>query len=66
MEDLLAETIKYLYTKLKDKFVNIIKLNKETIKNATLDELMLFKMEYAIPYLEFIKENKKAFISIIK
>lgn len=66
MEDLLAETIKYLYTKLKDKFVNIIKLNKETIKNATLDELMLFKMEYAIPYLEFIKANKKAFISIIK
>lgn len=66
MEDLLAETIKYLYTKLKDKFVNIIKLNKETIENATLDELMLFKMKYAIPYLEFIKANKKTFISIIK
>lgn len=66
MEDLLAETIKYLYTKLKDKFVNIIKLNKETIENATLDELMLFKLKYAIPYLEFIKANKKTFISIIK
>ena len=66
MEDLLAETIKYLYTKLKDKFVNIINLNKETIENATLDELMLFKTEYSIPYLEFIKANKKVFISIIK
>ena len=66
MEDLLAETIKYIYTKLNDKFVNIIKLNKETIKNATLDELMLFKMKYAMPYLEFIKSNKKAFILTIK
>ena len=64
IDDLLMESIDYLFKQLKNKYKN--KISIDDIKNASLENLMYFKPQYSIPYLEFLKENKKAFMSAIK
>ena len=57
MEDLLIETIEMITKRFYDTF------NNETldINNLNKDELFLINDKYLIPYLNFIKENKKIY-----
>ncbi len=57
MEDLLSESIEYVGNKIHKKFNNKV-LNKQVIKNSSLEELLFITPEYLFPYLEFVKENK--------
>lgn len=57
MDDLLSESIKYVGNKINKKFSYKV-VNKQVIKNAQLDDLLLITPEYLLPYLDFLKENK--------
>lgn len=62
MTDLLEESIEYLYSDLKNKYSRTEELK---IKGSSLDELLLFTPEYSVPYLQFLKENKKVFMTAV-
>ncbi len=59
MEDLLNETIEYMGKKVMDNYSNEQVIQKEKISTCSLDELILISPKYLIPYLQFIKDNKK-------
>lgn len=58
MCDLLSETIEFLKEKLVKKFE---KLDFSGIEKREKENLLFYTPKYCVPYLEFIKENKKAF-----
>ncbi len=62
MTDLLIESIEYLKKQLVDKFneTDIV-----DISSNNLDDLLLYTPKYTLPYLEFIKENKKVFMAAV-
>ncbi len=63
--DLLDETLDYINSKFSSYFQNPrIDINK--ITSLPLDELYLITPEYLIPWLNFIKENKKLFQTFMK
>lgn len=35
------------------------------LKSESLDDLLFFKQKFSIPYLKFIKDNKKAFMAAL-
>lgn len=57
--DLLDESVKYM----SDGFLKYFSENdiRSKINNLSLDELMFIKPDYIIPYLSYIKDNKKLF-----
>ena len=57
MEDLLVETIEMITKRFNETFDNEIL----DINNLCKDELFLINDKYLIPYLNFIKENKKIY-----
>ena len=57
MDDLLLETIEMVNKKFNDTFNN----RKIDVNTSSKEELFLIKDEYLIPYLNFIKENKKIY-----
>lgn len=57
IDDLLSETIVYVGKKIHQKF-NYKVLDKQTIKDSKLEDLLLVTPDYLLPYLEFLKENK--------
>lgn len=57
-DDLLKETIKYINKKFYDSFNN---KKIDVNKIESLNELILVNKEYLIPYLNYIKQNKKIF-----
>ena len=59
--DLLRESIEYLNKELQNKYRD----NKINVDGGSLDDLLLFKPEYSVPYLEFLKEHKTAFMAAI-
>ena len=61
MDDLLEETIDYITSKMYCKFHEGLSIDKNKITSAPLDELVLIKLEYLTPYLEFVRDNKKVF-----
>ena len=61
MDDLLEETIDYITSKMYSKFHEVLSIDKNKITSAPLDELVLIKLEYLTPYLEFVRDNKKVF-----
>ncbi len=63
MQDLLLESIDFLFNQLQSKYEGLI--SQEKIQNAQSDELLFFTPKFSTPYLEFIKENKKAFMSAV-
>ncbi len=65
IDDLLAETMEYLYKQLKQQFLNVLDLSESSIKNLSNENLLLYKTIYSKPYLEFIKKNKKAFMTAV-
>lgn len=64
MEDLLLETIEYIGNKVSDKLKKEEVFDKEYIKSCPLEELKLITPQYLVPYLEFVKENRKVFIAV--
>lgn len=60
MDDLLSECIRYVGNKIHKKFNNKV-LNKQTINNSKLKDLLLITPEYLMTYLEFLKENKSIY-----
>ncbi len=56
--DLLEESIEYLIKGLIDKYAAKEKID---VEKRSLDELKFFKPDYCVPYLQFLKENRKAF-----
>ena len=59
--DLLEETLRYSFKKLEEKFEKINIPNIARLDQYSLDELILITPTHLVPYLEFIKENKKIF-----
>ena len=57
IDDLLSECIKYVGNKINKKFSNKV-IDKQVIQDSKLEDLLLIKPEYLLPYLEFLKENK--------
>jgi AcrR family transcriptional regulator len=66
IDDLLNETLKYIINKFMAYFN---KNTNEFIENINLskkEDLILINEEYLKPYLEFIKENKKVFVTAFR
>ncbi len=65
--DLLIETIEYTNKKFMARFSNVSfnPKNKSILEEAK-ENLLFIKEEYLIPFLEYIKDNKKLFIYISK
>ncbi len=65
--ELLDESIKYINRKFDSYFLAENKFDFKNIANIDMVELYLITPQYLIPYLKFIKENKKLYkISIDK
>lgn len=62
MTDLLAESLQYMFDQLKNKYSQSVSFD---IDSANTDSLMWFTPSYSVPYLQFIKEHKKAFMAAI-
>lgn len=61
LEDLLSETVLFITNKRDSKFEKVIDL--EYIANNSVEKLKLVTHEHLIPYLEFVKENKKVYVA---
>lgn len=61
MNDLLVESLDYMLEKFYDHY-NDEKFNLNIIKSLDNNDLILIKPKYIIPYLEFVKANKKLFL----
>ena len=61
MNDLLVERLDYMLQKFYDHY-NDEKFNLNIIKSLDNNDLILIKPKYIIPYLEFVKANKKLFL----
>ncbi|MBQ4600830.1 MAG: TetR/AcrR family transcriptional regulator [Oscillospiraceae bacterium] len=61
LEDLLGETVEYVLNKFREKFDSHRQLSPEQIFTMPKEKLILITPEYLIPYLEFVKENKRIF-----
>lgn len=62
MTDLLVESIAYLKKQLIEKFNQT---NQLDISSDNLNDFLLYTPKYTLPYLEFIKENRKVFMAAI-
>ena len=63
--DLLTETNEFLNNKFFDSFKQK-GIEKVDVEKASKDELIFVTPKYLVPYLQFIKENKKVFKTIYK
>lgn len=69
MDDLLKEVSEKMNREFDDKMKNSGASNKdvkESIANSDKDALMLINKNYLIPYLEYIKDNKKLYYVVYK
>ncbi len=66
MNDLLLETVEFVFAQMSDGFNENIKfkLSKKQINENPLEELKLMTLDYLIPYLSFVKKNKTLFITV--
>ena len=66
IEDLLNETLEYIVNKLITHFDKEPKDFISKLNTLNKEDLIFINEEYLQPYLEFIKDNKKAFIAAFK
>lgn len=66
INDLLDETLNYIINKLINHFKIEPKEFIDNINNSDKEDLKLINVKYLKPYLEFIKDNKRVFISAFK
>ena len=65
MDDLLGESIEYILEKRNSRYSQEKMLDKEKISNIPLEDLVLITPTYIVPYLEFVKENKRIFSAVL-
>lgn len=65
MNDLLEESIGYIMGQMREHFNEDKIMTKERIENSPLEELILTTSEYLVPYLEFVRKNRKVFNAAI-
>lgn len=63
--DLLSECIEYMGHKILIKFSDDNFLEENQISNCSEEKLRILTPKYLLPYLEFVKENRKFFIAAI-
>lgn len=66
IDDLLDETLNYIVNKLINHFKIEPKEFIDSINYSNKEDLKLINENYLKPYLEFIKDNKRVFISVFK
>lgn len=63
VDDLLKESLTYMFSKFKEKY----DCNSEIkIDSDSLNDLYLITPAYILPYLEFLAENKRIFMTAVK
>ncbi len=63
VDDLLKESLTYMFSKFKEKY----DCNSEIkIASDSLNDLYLITPAYILPYLEFLAENKRIFMTAVK
>lgn len=66
LEDLLSESVEYM----NEQFLSYMKHNTDnfmaSIQKCPIDELFLITPQYLKPYLNYIKENKRLFLTVMK
>lgn len=62
VDELLQESLSYMFQKFNDKYGD---REKAKIQSETLGDLFLITPEYIIPYLEFLKNNKRLFMTAV-
>lgn len=65
MDDLLSECIAYVGKKVTLKFADKAVIDREQLECCPAEDLILVTPKYLVPYLEFVKENKKVFFAVI-
>lgn len=64
MNELLQESLTYLFSRFKEKY-DKMPIDNSNLSTCPLEDLYLITPKYIKPYLEFIKENKKIFLTAI-
>lgn len=59
--DLLAESIEYLINKFHDSFLSPSPEEVSQLLKGKKESLLFVKQEYLLPYLQFVKENRRVF-----
>lgn len=62
VDELLRESLSYLLQKFNDKYDDCVKAR---IRSDAIENLFLITPEYVVPYLEFIKDNKRLFMTAV-
>lgn len=63
MDDLLAETLQYVGEKMQRQFAEQNISFQKDVQNAPLEELCFITPKYLLPYLQFVKQNKKVYVA---
>lgn len=61
--DLLDESVKYMLNDFSKHFSNSDIVSR--INESSLDELLFINSDYIIPYLQYVKSNKKLFLTAV-
>ncbi len=61
--DLLLESIDYITAQMWKQFDSQTAIRKSDITTIPVEQLKLFTPQYLIPFLNFVKDNKKVFIA---
>lgn len=64
-DDLLSECIEYMGSKILEKYKAESVINKSNISTCPKEELLLVTPKYLLPYLDFIKENRKFHLAVV-
>lgn len=62
VDELLQESLSYMFQKFNDKYDDRAKLNTQS---ESLGDLYLITPEYIIPYLEFLRDNRRIFMTAV-
>ncbi len=65
MNDLLQETIEYTMSRMYGRFHGGTAFNIEKIASSPPEDLVFITSEYLVPYLDFVKENKRFFSAAV-
>lgn len=62
MNDLLDESLAYIFSQFTSRY-DKLSISKKELSTCPIEELFLITPQYVIPYLEFLKDNVKAFMA---
>lgn len=64
MNDLLLESVESVLCQMQNRFDQDCRIDRKQIASCKREELLLVTPKYLLPYLEFVKENKKLFLAV--